>query len=97
LLPALVLALVLDGYAPVDTDEALPGLKNVKGFPVEVLIDRNGDPVDVRNGYGYSKRWARKLERELIELLDAPPPAEPPAARADGGTTEPRWSFETDG
>jgi len=64
--------LVLDGRAPVDSAEALPGLKNVKGFPVEILIDRNGDAVEVRNGYGYTKRWARKLERELIELLDAP-------------------------
>jgi thiol-disulfide isomerase/thioredoxin len=68
--------LVLDGQAPVDTEESLPGLKNVKGFPVEILVDRNGDSVDVRNGYGYSRRWARKLERELAELLGAPPPAE---------------------
>jgi hypothetical protein len=25
--------LVLDGRAPMDSDEALPGLQNVKGFP----------------------------------------------------------------
>ena len=62
--------IVLDGRAPGDSAEALPGLKNVKGFPVEILIDRNGDAVEVRNGYGYTKRWARKLERELVELLD---------------------------
>jgi len=64
--------LVLDGQAPQDADEALPDLKNVRGFPVEILIGRDGRPVDVRNGYGYSKRWARKLERELVELLDTP-------------------------
>lgn len=64
--------LVLDGRSSPDSVETLPGLKNVRGFPVEILIDRNGDPVDVRNGYGYTKRWARKLERELVELLDAP-------------------------
>ena len=63
--------LVLDGRAPQDSDEALPGLRNVRGFPVEILIGRDGRPVDVRNSYGYSKRWARKLERELVRLLDA--------------------------
>lgn len=61
--------LVLDGRAPQDTEEALPGLKNMRGFPVEILVDRGGAAVAVRNGYGYSKRWARKLERELVELL----------------------------
>jgi len=66
--------LVLDGQAPRDSDEALPGLRNVKGFPVEILIGRDGRPVDVRNSYGYSYRWARKLERELLELLDAQAP-----------------------
>jgi hypothetical protein len=85
--------LVLDGQAPQDTDEGLPGLKNVRGLPVEILIDRNGDPVEVRNGYGYKKRWARKLERELVELLDAPPPAD----RAEDATTEPLSQFETGG
>lgn len=69
--------LVLDGRGPQDSDEALPGLQNVKGFPVEILIGRDGGVVAVRNGYGYKKRWARKLEHELIELLDAPPTAAP--------------------
>jgi len=63
--------LVLDGQSPQDTDEAFPGLENVTGFPVEILVGRDGKPVDVRNGYGYKKRWARELETELIELLDA--------------------------
>ena len=89
--------LVLDGRAPQDSPEALPGLKNVQGFPVEILIDRNGDPVDVRNGYKYTKRWARKLERELVELLDAPVPTGQAADQADGGTTKPLWQFDTGG
>ena len=66
--------LVLDGRAPRDSDEALPGLKNVRGFPVEILVGRDGRVVDIRNGYGYKKRWARELERELTELLQAPAP-----------------------
>ena len=88
---------MLDGRAPRDSADALPSLKNVKGFPVEILIDRNGDPVDVRNGYKYTKRWARKLERELVELLDAPSPTYPATDRSEGGTTEPLWQFETGG
>ena len=64
--------LVLDGQVPRDSDEPLPGLENVRGVPVEILIGRDGTLVAVRNGYGYSKRWARKLERELVELLAAP-------------------------
>ena len=37
------------------------------------LQDKLGDRglVEVRNGYGYKKRWARKLEATLAELLDA--------------------------
>jgi thiol-disulfide isomerase/thioredoxin len=66
--------LVLDGRAPRDSDEALPGLQNVRGFPVEILVGRDGRVVDIRNGYGYKKRWARKLERELTELLRPPAP-----------------------
>ena len=64
--------LVLDGRTPQDSDEELPQLKNVRGFPVEILIDRNGKVVVARNGYGYKKRWARKLEKELTELLGVP-------------------------
>jgi thiol-disulfide isomerase/thioredoxin len=67
--------LVLDGRAHRDSDEALPSLHDVKGVPVEILVGRDGRVVDVRNGSGYSKRWARKLERELTGLLDAPPVA----------------------
>lgn len=89
--------LVLDGRAPRDSAEALPGLKNVGGFPVEILIDRNGAPVNVRNGFGYKKRWARKLERELVELLDAPAAARPANDRAEDAATAPSWQFETGG
>jgi thiol-disulfide isomerase/thioredoxin len=62
--------LVLDGGSPEVFGEALPELKNVRGFPIEIVLDREGGVVDVRNGYGYKKRWARKLEGELVELLD---------------------------
>ena len=71
--------MVLDGYSPQDTAESLPELKDVRGFPVEILIDRNGNVVDARNSYGYKKRWARRLERELVDLLEAD--AEPESSR----------------
>ena len=29
----------------------------------------DGLVVDVRNGYGYSKKWASGLEKDLVELL----------------------------
>jgi len=65
--------LVLDGRAPrAESPQVIAGLENVRGFPVEILFDRDGRLVDVRNGFGYSRRWARKLERELIELLTPP-------------------------
>ena len=56
-----------------------------------------GHAVDVRNGYKYTKRWARKLERELVELLDAPAAARPGTDRAEAAVTEPLWQFETGG
>jgi thiol-disulfide isomerase/thioredoxin len=89
--------LVLDGRAPRDSSEALSGLKNVQGFPVEILIDREGDPVDVRNGYKYTKRWARKLERELTELLDAPAPTRSAANGGHIGESVESWRFDTGG
>jgi thiol-disulfide isomerase/thioredoxin len=64
--------LVLDGGPSQEFDEALPELKNVRGFPVEIFIGRDGTVVDVRNGYGYKKRWARRLESELVGLLGEP-------------------------
>jgi thiol-disulfide isomerase/thioredoxin len=63
--------LVLDGGSPEKFGEALPQIQNVRGFPIEILIDRDGTVADVRNSYGYKKKWARKLERELVELLEA--------------------------
>lgn len=61
--------LVLDGQSSPDDRWPFPGLKEPLNLPIEVLIDRDGALVDIRYGYGYSKRWARRLERELTELL----------------------------
>lgn len=62
---------ILDGGNWSALSKALPGLRDVRGMPVEILIDRNARVVEVRNGYGYKKRWARKLEATLTELLEA--------------------------
>ena len=62
--------LVLDGGAPSEFESALPMMRNVRGLPVEITIDRSGLVVDCRNGYGYSERWARRLEKRLDRLLD---------------------------
>jgi thiol-disulfide isomerase/thioredoxin len=63
--------LILDGGSLAEFEAALPAMRNVSGFPVEVLIDRRGAVVEARNGYGYKKRWARKLEEKLVDLLEA--------------------------
>jgi thiol-disulfide isomerase/thioredoxin len=68
--------LVVDGGLPADFESALPAVRDVRGFPVEILIDRAGRVASARNGYGYKKRWARKLSREVEALLgeaSAPP------------------------
>lgn len=65
--------LVLDGGSTSDFETALPAVRNVRGLPVEIIVDRQGRVVTSRNGYGYKKRWARKLERELVELLESSP------------------------
>jgi thiol-disulfide isomerase/thioredoxin len=62
--------LILDGGNWSTLPEALPGLRNVRGMPVEILVDRDGRVVEARNGYGYKKRWAKKLEETLNELLE---------------------------
>jgi len=62
--------LVLNGGATWDFSSALPMVVDVKGLPIEVMIDRSGAVVKSRNGYGYKKRWARDLERDLRRLLD---------------------------
>jgi hypothetical protein len=65
--------LVLDGGSTDDFETALPDVENVRGFPIEIVVDRTGRVVDCRNGYGYKKRWARNLERELDGLLSPDP------------------------
>ena len=63
--------LVLDGGQPEEFALALPAVDNVHGLPVEFVIDRQGRVVNARNSRGYRKRWARKLEQELLGLLGA--------------------------
>jgi len=62
--------MVLDGGAISDFSSSLPMIENVKGLPIEIIIDRSGVVVESRNGYGYKKKWARKLEKQLKMLLD---------------------------
>jgi len=61
--------LVLDGGQPGNFEAALPSVKNVRGFPVEILVDRSGGVVVSRNAYGFKKKWAAKLRREIEALL----------------------------
>ena len=64
--------LVLDGGLPGGFESALPGVRNVRGFPVEMLVDRTGRVTRARNSYGFKKGWARKLHREIESLLSHP-------------------------
>jgi thiol-disulfide isomerase/thioredoxin len=61
--------LVLDGGSISDFSTALPMVENVNGLPIGIVINRSGVVVDSRNGYGYKKRWARRLESRLRALL----------------------------
>jgi thiol-disulfide isomerase/thioredoxin len=61
--------LVLDGGPPSAFAVALPTVDHVKGLPIEFLIDRSGRVVKARHSRGYSGRWAKRLEREITELL----------------------------
>lgn len=74
--------LVLDGGSLGTFSKALPGIRNVKGFPIEVFIDRDGRVVDTRNGYGDTGRWSRELEGKLVEMLAKPATAKETAAAA---------------
>jgi thiol-disulfide isomerase/thioredoxin len=65
--------LVLDGGATTDFSEALPMVGYVTGLPIEIIINRSGVVVECRNGYGYKKRWARKLERSIKRWLAEEP------------------------
>ena len=64
--------LVLDGGPPENFEAVLPAVRNVRGFPVEILVDRTGRVVTARNGYGFKKSWARKLTREIEALVARP-------------------------
>ena len=63
--------LVLDGGMPENFETVLPSVKNVRGFPVEIVVDRSGAVAAARNGYGYKKKWARRLKQEINALLGA--------------------------
>ncbi len=67
--------LVLDGGSTGDFSLSLPSVRNVKGFPVEIVVGRDGRVVDARNSYGFKKRWARELTKEIERLLAEPAPA----------------------
>lgn len=61
--------LILDGGTIDDFSSSLPAVRNARGLPIEILVSRDGRVEAARNGYGYSKKWARKLDRELQKLL----------------------------
>ena len=61
--------LILDGGHLKEFSEKLPGIDQIRGFPVEVLIDRSGTVVDARHGSGYRKIWARHLEQRITREL----------------------------
>ena len=75
--------LVLDGGSLAEFGRALPGIRNIKGFPIEIFIDRDGKVVEMRNGYGYKERWARQLEVRLAEMLKQPDPTDETASTPD--------------
>jgi hypothetical protein len=59
----------LGGGSPEDFGAVLPAVKNVKGFPVEILVDRKGRVRSARNGYGFKKKWAERLRQDIESLL----------------------------
>jgi len=61
--------MVLDGGFISNFEKALPAIRDVKGFPVEILIDRSKNVVVCRNGYGYSEEWAVDLENRIKNEL----------------------------
>lgn len=67
--------LVLDGGLPEEFENTLPGVQDVTGLPVEILVDREGEVFKARNSYGFKKSWVKRLEREINALLD--PTADP--------------------
>lgn len=61
--------LVLDGGDVSEFSNALPQIEDVDGLPIEIFINRTGKVVDIRNGYGYTEKWAEELEENLQNLL----------------------------
>lgn len=61
--------LVLDGGLTSGFSETFPLIRDVKGLPVEILIDRHGMVVDCRHGFGFSEKWAQELEGRVEGLL----------------------------
>ena len=76
--------LVLDGGSLAGFVRALPGIRNIKGFPIEIFLDRDGQVVEMRNGLsGDKERWARELEVRLVEMLKQPDPMDETASTPD--------------
>lgn len=65
--------LILDGGSTSEFSNALPMVTDVEGLPIEIIINRSGTVFKSRNGYGYKKKWARDLERDLKRLLKEKP------------------------
>jgi thiol-disulfide isomerase/thioredoxin len=63
---------ILYGGSPGDVQNAFPDMKGFTGFPVELLVGRDGAIHFVRNGYGYKRRWEKRLRREIAHALEAP-------------------------
>ena len=74
---------VLDGGTPEQFSTALPGVGNVRGFPIEILIGRDGAVLEARSANVYKKGWAEKLEARLVEALRIEP-AETPSPPGGG-------------
>lgn len=74
---------VLDGGTPDQLRTALPDIGNFRGFPMEILIGRDGTVLEARGTNVDKKGWAQELEARLVEALEAEPP-EAPSPPAEG-------------
>ena len=68
---------VLDGGTPDQLGTALPGIGNFRGFPVEILIGRDGTVLEARGTNVDKKGWAEELEARLVEALRIEPAQTP--------------------